>query len=145
MLDPLLVSYYRYQIGVLIWMFELGRVDINTEFLMLASCLVLPREVHLEVPLRVYVYLHEKHNTRLTMDPYYPGIDNIQLLKFNLKEFYGNVKEAVSPDAPEPRGKESDLRVYVNIYHAEDKDTCISRTGFIIYMNKASILCLSNN
>ena len=35
--DPLLASYYQSQIGVLRWMVELGRVDINTEVSMLDS------------------------------------------------------------------------------------------------------------
>ena len=38
-LDPSLESYYQSQIGILRWMIELGRVDINTEVLILDSCL----------------------------------------------------------------------------------------------------------
>ena len=42
-LDPELALYYQSIIGVLIWMVELGQININTEILMLASHLVLPR------------------------------------------------------------------------------------------------------
>ena len=54
LIDPLLTSYYQYEIGVLRWMVEVGRVYINTQVLMLASCLDLSQEVHLEVLLHVY-------------------------------------------------------------------------------------------
>ena len=91
-LDPSLMSYYQYQIGFLIWMVELGRVDINTEVSMLASCLVLPREGRLEAVLHVYGYLGVNHNTRLALYPSYPDIDEIQFLQCDWKEFYGNVK-----------------------------------------------------
>ena len=85
-------------------MVELGRVDINTEVSMLASCLVLPREGRLEAVLHVYGYLRANHDTRLALDTSYPDIDNSQFLQCNWKYFYGNVKEAVPPYAPGPRG-----------------------------------------
>ena len=86
-------------------MVELGRVDINTELSMLDFCLGLPREGHLEAVLHVYGYLCVKHNTMLALDPYYPYIDESQLLQCYWKEFYGDVKEFVSPDAPDHCGK----------------------------------------
>ena len=74
-IDPLLTFYYQSQIGVLKWMVELGRLDINTEVLMLNSCLDLPREGHIEAVLYVYGYLHENHKTGLALDPYYLDIN----------------------------------------------------------------------
>ena len=84
-IDPSLASYYHSQIVVLRWMVELGRVDINTEVLMLTSCLDLPQEGHLEVVLHVYGYLYAKHNTRLSLYPSYPDIYKSQLLKCDWK------------------------------------------------------------
>ena len=49
-----------------------------------------------------------------------------------MKDFYGDIKEAVPPDAPEPRGKSVWLRAMVDSDHATDKETCPSRTGFLI-------------
>ena len=74
-------SYYQSQIGVLIWMFDLGRVDINTEILLLVYYLALPREGHIESVLHVYGYLCAKHNTRLALDPSYPDIYESQFLQ----------------------------------------------------------------
>ena len=86
-------------------MVELGWVSINTDFSVLASCLDLPREVSLEALLYIFVYLCEKHNKKLALDPSYPEIYESQFLQCAWKYFYGDVKEAVSPDVTEPRGK----------------------------------------
>ena len=42
-LGPKEANYYQYQIGVLHWMVEIGRVDIITEVLTLASQMAMPR------------------------------------------------------------------------------------------------------
>ena len=99
----------------------------------------LPWEVYLEAVLNVYSYVCAKHNTRLPLDPSCPDIRESQFLQCYWKEFYGNVKETVSPDAPETCGKEVDLHMYVDSEHAGDKETRISRTGFLINMNKVLV------
>jgi hypothetical protein len=47
------------------------------------------------------------------------------------------------PSAPEPRGNDVDLRMFVDSDHAGGKMTRCSRTGFIIFMNTALIGTLS--
>ena len=42
--------------------------------------------------------------------------------------FYGDVKDAIPPNAPDPRGKKVDLRIFVDSDHAGDKITRRSRT-----------------
>ena len=59
------------------------------------------------------------------------------------KEFYGDVKEALPHDAPEPLGKDVDLRLMVDSDHAGDKLTRRSRTGFLIFVNNAIVDWLS--
>jgi hypothetical protein len=41
----------------------------------------------------------------------------------NWKSFYGNVEESIPSNAPEPRGKDVDLRLYVDSDHAGEKHT----------------------
>ena len=84
-LDPSLVSYYQYQIGVLRLMVELGMVDINTDVSMMASFLALPIEGHLEAVFNFYIFLCAKHNTRLALDPSYPDMDDNRFLLFDSK------------------------------------------------------------
>ena len=57
--------------------------------------------------------------------------------------FYGNIKEAIPPDAPEPRGKEVDLWMYVNSDHAGDPKTRCSGMGFFIFVNSALVMWMS--
>lgn len=53
--------------------------------------------------------------------------------------FYGDVKEAMPPNAPKPLGKEVELRMFVDLDYAGDKTTRRSRTSFMIYMNMTLI------
>jgi hypothetical protein len=48
---------------------------------------------------------------------------------------------AILPNAPEPRGKDVELQLYVDSDHAGDKRVHRSRTGFLIYLNIAPITC----
>jgi hypothetical protein len=56
---------------------------------------------------------------------------------------YGDVKEMIPSDAPVPRGKEVDLRFFVDSDHAGEQFTRRSRTGFVIYLNMAPIVWFS--
>ena len=120
-LDPDRASYYQTMIGVMRWMVEIGRIDINTECSLLSSHLAYPREGHFERALHMMGYLKWKHNSRLFFDQTYPGID---FDTFNdgaeWKTFYGNVTEAIPPNAPDPRGKSVDLRMWVDSDHSHD-------------------------
>ena len=142
-LNPSLASYYQSQIGILRWMVEIGRIDIMTEVSMLASHLAMPREGHLDAVLHVFAYLKKKYNSRLALDPTYPTIDMGDFKEHDWKQFYGEVKEAIPLNAPEPRGKEVDIRMYVDSDHAGDKAVRRSRTGFMIFMNMALIQAVS--
>jgi hypothetical protein len=53
---------------------------------------------------------------------------------------YGDVKEMIPSDAPIPRGKEVDLRLFVDSDHAGEQLTRRSWTGFVIYLNMAPIV-----
>lgn len=142
-LDADKASYYQSQIGILHWMVELGRVDIITEVSKLASHLALPREGYLDAVFHIYAYLKRRHNARIVFDPSYPDIDLSKFQEHDWKRFYGDVKEAIPMDMPEPRGKEVDLRLFVDSDHANDKSARRSRSGFFIFLNSALIMWLS--
>lgn len=138
-----LSSYYQSLIGILRWMVELGRVDIITEVSLLASQLAMPREAHLDAAFHIFAYLKNKHNARLPLDPTYPVIDMSVFKDCDWKHFYGEATEAIPPNAPDARGKEVDLRLFVDSDHAGDKRTRRSRTGYFIYLNMAPIAWFS--
>jgi Reverse transcriptase (RNA-dependent DNA polymerase) len=132
-------SFFQSQIGVLRWMVEIGRIDIITEVSMLASCVAAPRQGHLEVVFHMYAYLERKHNSRLVFDPTYPDIDMSEFKECDWRDYYGDVQEAIPANAPTPRGKDVDIRLYVDSDHAGDRATRRSRTGFLVYINAALI------
>ena len=142
-LDHELANYYQSQIGILRWMVELGRVDLITEVSLLASQVAMTREGHLEEVFHIYSYLNCKHNSRKVFDPTYPEIDMSNFKECDWKSFYGDCKEAIPSNAPLPRGKEIDLRLFVDSDHAGDLRTRHSRTGFFIFMNMSPIVWYS--
>jgi hypothetical protein len=144
-LDPTIANLYQSQIGILRWCVELGRIYIITEVSMLSTYLCLPREGHLEAVLHVFAYLGLNHNVIVVFDPTYPAFDMGTFIKTDWKSTYGDMKEMIPSDAPVPRGKEVDLRLFVDADHAGEKFTRRSRTGFVIYLNMAPIVWFSKH
>jgi hypothetical protein len=118
----------------------MGRLDITTEVSMLAAHMAMPREGHMTAVYRVFAYLKRKHNARLIYDSAYPSIDQ-NLFKHGEEwaTFYGDVTEAIPPNAPEPRGKSVILRTFVDSDHAGNMVTRRSRTGFVQMINMSVI------
>ena len=142
-LEPEEASYYQSQIGILRWCVEIGRVDIITEVSTLASYSAMPREGHLDAVFHIFAHIKKKHNSRMIFDPTYPNIDMSNFKECDWREFYGDVKEAIPPDAPPPRGKEVVMRLFVDSSHADDKKTRRSRTGYFVFLNMAPVAWLS--
>ena len=55
-------TQYQSLIGILQWIVELGRVDMNCEVSMMSSHLVMPREGHLAQVYHIFAYLKKHHN-----------------------------------------------------------------------------------
>ena len=136
-------TYFQSQIGILRWMVELGRVDIIVEVSVLSSFLAMPREGHLEAVFHIYSYLKRKKNSRMVFDPTPPDIDMDVFKQCDWKNTYGDCKEAIPSDMPEPLGKEVDLRLYCDSSHADDEKTRRSRSGYFIFLNSAPIAWLA--
>jgi hypothetical protein len=93
---------------------ELGRIDIITYISMVSTYLYLPREGHLEAVFHVFSHLGLHNNARVVFDPTYPAVDMGTFIKTYWKSMYGDVKEMTPSDALIPRGKEVDLRLFVD-------------------------------
>ena len=115
--------YFQFLIGIMRWMVEIGRIDIATEISLLSLHLVMPREGHLEVASHVMICLHLKHNSRLVFDPTYLTLDVCDFDQYYLTNRYGDVKEDVTYNAPEPLGSFVILRAMVDSYNDGDKTT----------------------
>jgi hypothetical protein len=75
----------------------------------------------------------------MVYDPSHPTIDMNVFKPNDWKSFYGNVEESIPSNAPELRGKDVDLRLYIDSDHAGEKRTHRSRMGFFIFMNTALV------
>ena len=87
----------------------------------------------------MFAYLKKKHDSRIVFDPSYPFVDKERFKKSNedWKVLYGDVKEAILPNAPEAHGNEVVIRRYVDADHAGEKLTHRSRSGYITFLNMA--------
>ena len=133
-------AYYQSLIGILRWIVELGRADITVEASMMASCMAMPRRGHLEQLYHMFAFLRKKHNSEMVFDPTEPEIDEASFEQQDWKDtVYGECKEELPTNAPEPRGFGFKMRAFVDSDHAGDSVTRRSRTGFIIFLNNAPI------
>ena len=139
-LGPSEAAHYMSLIGILRWIVELGRADITVEVSILASCMALPQEGHLEQVYHVFAYLKRKHNVEMVFDPSEPEIEKYNFEKQDWSySVYANAKEALPPNAPKSRGMGFKIRTYVDSDHAGSEKTRRSRTGFIVFLNNAPI------
>ena len=123
---------------------ELGRSDIVMETSALASMMALPREGHLDAFFHMFAFLKRNHNGVMVFDLTDPEID---INKFPREDWsatpYGEFKEEIPSNAPEPRGIVFTMRAFVDSNHAGDMITRRSRTGFLIFLNNAPIYWFS--
>ena len=56
---------------------------------------------------------------------------------------YGDVKEAIPKNCPNPLGREVDIRMFVDSDHDTDEPTRQSRMGDFIYVNLALVNWIS--
>ena len=136
-LDEEDAAYYQSLIGTLQWIVEMGRMDISIGVSALLSFVVMPREGHMQQVLHIFAYLKIHHNARLVFDQSYPDINN--------DAFDGAVymKEPISGNAPKPLGSEFIICAFVDTSFAGCKLTRRSRTGFIVFLNRAPIIYFS--
>ena len=125
-------------------MVELGRVDITAEVLMMSLCLALPREGHLKALFHMFRYLELKHNVMQVFDPNEPEIDLNDFPRLDWSHTVyadgrGVLVEEVPKDLPKALGKEFIIRMLVDSDHAGDMVTRRSRTGFLVFLNRALV------
>jgi hypothetical protein len=106
----------------------------------LLSHLALPSQSHLDTLFHLFAYLEKKHNAQFVYDPTYPDIDLRVFKQCDWKQFYGEVKEAIPPNARPLRGNDVEPCMFIDSDHAGDKLMQQSRMGFLIYLNMARIV-----
>jgi len=141
-LGPKLASRFMQLIGILHWVVELGHINIFQEVSVLSQYQANPRLGHLEAAYHIFAYL-KKHLDwgRLVYDGKTPDINKSHFnSKANWTEFYGDVKEELPPNMPEPCGKPVTISAFVNANHAGNVVTRRSHTGILIFVWNAPII-----
>ena len=101
--------------------------------------MAMPREGYLECLFYLFAHLKIKHNSRMVFDPTYPTVDLTQFKECDWKHFNPQAREQIPGNAPNPRGKDVDLRIFMDSDHTCDSVTRRSRTGFFIFLNMAPV------
>lgn len=134
-------TWYSQQVGILQWTVELGRVDICTETNVLSSFRAAPRRGHMEAVVHVLGWLKKHRLSKLVFDDSPPDIaeDIREFRPEEWKDFYDNVKEEIPHGCPEPRGPPVSQLVYVDADLAGCHATRRSRTGILMFLNRAPV------
>jgi hypothetical protein len=102
-------------IGAMQWAVSIRRIDIATAVMSLSSFCAMPRRGHLERAKRIYGYLQKMKEATIPVLTNQLDYSDYQALGYNWSSsVYGNVKEIIPTDIPEPKGK------YVTLSHYFD-------------------------
>jgi hypothetical protein len=122
-LEEIKASHFHSLIGVLRWIVELGRVDLDVEVSMMSSHLALPCEGHLKKIYHIFAYLKAHVNTEIVFDPM-PLIIEMTLFEYQDWSFlaYGceELKEELPNNMSSSFGPSMTMRIFVDSNHAGD-------------------------
>jgi hypothetical protein len=124
-------------IGAMQWAVLIGRLDIATAVMSLSSFRAMPRRGHLEKAKRIYGYLRNMKEARIRVLTNEPDYSDYQDPEYDWSSsVYGDVKEIIPMDIPEPKGKYVTLSHYfdANLYH--DMVTGRSVTAILHFLNQ---------
>jgi hypothetical protein len=122
------------------WAVSIRRLDIVTAVMSLSSFHAMPRRGHLERAKQIYGYLRKMKEATIQVLTNEPDYSDYQDPEYNWSSpVYGDVKEIIPTDIPEPKGKYITLSHYfnVNLYH--DMVTRRSITAILHFLNQTPI------
>jgi hypothetical protein len=124
-------------IGAMQWALWIRRLDIATAVMSLSSFRAMPRRGHLKRAKRIYGYLRKMKEARIRVLTNEPDYSDYQDPEYDWSSsVYGDVKEIIPTDIPEPKGKYVTLSHYfdANLYH--DMVTGRSVTAILHFLNQ---------
>ena len=134
------IKVYQSLLGALQWAISIGRLDIATAVMTLSKFRVAPRQGHLDRVKRIFSYLARFKEGTIKFSTDAPDLSSLETYDYDwAKTVYGNVKEDVPEDAPEPLGKCIHLTSYVDANLMHDLITGRSVTGILHFLNKTPI------
>jgi hypothetical protein len=114
------IKQYHSMIGVMQWAVSLGRLDITTAVMTMSGYRVAPRQGHLDRCKRIYGYLLKMRHSQIRINTSEPDFSELTRPTQDRKNtVYGDTREEIPHDLPEPLGRYVNLTTYVdaNLYH----------------------------
>jgi hypothetical protein len=139
-LDGTGIQLYQSLIGAMQWAVSLARIDITTAVMTLSSFRVAPRQGHMDRVRRIYGYLYNMKSGVIRFRVHEPDYSALPDQHFDwAQSVYGNVREELPSNLPEPLGCRVILTHYydANLYH--DMATGHSVTGVLHLFNQTPI------
>ena len=130
------ITHYQSLIGGMQWVVTIGRFDLATSVMTMSRFRAAPREGHLKRARRMVGYLvgtkHAAHVIRTEL----PNLSELKATHHDWSQsVYGDAKEEIPKDIPEPKGKPVRMVTYkdANLYH--DMVTGRAVTGILHLLN----------
>jgi hypothetical protein len=114
------VAHYQSMIGSLQWIVTIGRFNIHTAVMTMSGFRIAPIIGHLERLRRIYGYLLKMRFASICVRTEEPDYSDVPDHQYDWTyTVYGNTKEVLPKDAPEPLGKYMTVSHYVdaNLMH----------------------------
>lgn len=140
LLDDEKTKLYQSLIGALQWVIQIGRFDVAPAVMTMSRFRAMPREGHLDRVKRIFGYLSKMRHGKIRILTDEPDYSDIPVKEYDWQyTVYGDVKEQIPSDAPEPKGKPVRTTSYVdaNLYH--DLISGKSVTGILHLLNKTPV------
>ena len=139
LLDSTGIITYQSLIGSAQWVISIGRFDVQTAVMTMSSFRVAPRRGHLDRVKRIYGYLSKMRHAVIRIRTEEPDYSDIPDPQYDWTEVYGDVKEEIPVDAPEPLGKCVTLTHFLDANLMHDILTGRSVTGILHLINQTPI------
>ena len=137
LLSPEDTSKYQSLIGAMQWAISLGKFDICTAVMTMSSFRVAPREGHLKRVRRIIGFLSKFRYSAIRIRTEEPDYSDVPNPHYDWTyTVYGDVKEDIPTDAPEPLGNSVTLTSYVDANLCHDYLTGRSVTGVLHFANQ---------
>ena len=140
LLDDKGIEEYQSLIGSLQWLISIGRFDIMCAVMTMSSFRAAPRKGHLDRVKKIFGYISKMRHGAIRIRVGEPDYSDLPHLDQDwARSVYGNTKEEIPTDAPEPLGKFVTTTSYVdaNLFHCYSTGKAV--TGIIHLFNQTPI------
>ena len=135
------ITLYQSLIRMLQWTVTLGRYDIHHMVMTMSWYQDMAQEDHLAKLKRMFEYLQNFSDTLIVFD--IDRFDHSQYdhmkIQHEWKYIYGDVKEEIPQDRPDPRGKSAQTTSFYDANRVHDLVTGRSVSGTLHFVNKTPI------